>query len=109
MTKVSLTILAFFLSVSFANSENWPQWRGPQGDGTGLAGQYPIEFSATKNVRWKVKLPGRGSSTPAVWQNMIFLTCAIDGQDGIVSYDFEGKELWSLLRPPMFWLSLSAS
>jgi outer membrane protein assembly factor BamB len=39
-------------------------------------------------------LPGRGSSTPAVWGDQIFVTCGIDGQDAVVCYDMEGDELW---------------
>ena len=73
---------------------SWPQWRGPQGTGVAAAGEYPTKFSAHENVSWKVELPGRGSSTPAVWSDRIFVTCPIEGQDGVVSYDFGGEELW---------------
>ena len=74
--------------------DNWPQWRGPSGSGVAVAGEYPAQFSADEHVQWKVKLPGRGSSTPAVWEDRIFVTCPIDGEDGVVCYDFAGKELW---------------
>jgi len=75
-------------------AENWPQWRGPLGTGVAAAGDYPIEFSAEKNVAWKVELPGLGTSTPAVWGDQIFVTCGIDSQDGVVSYDMKGNERW---------------
>jgi len=74
--------------------ENWPQWRGPDGTGVAVEGEYPVTFSKSKNVKWKVELPGRGSSTPAIWGESIFVTCAIDGEDGIVCFDFDGKEKW---------------
>jgi len=83
-----------FLSAKNLSLNNWPQWRGPQGNGVAVSGEYPTEFSADKNVAWKVKLPGRGSSTPAVWGEQIFVTCPIEGRDGIVCYDFVGHELW---------------
>ncbi len=77
---------------------NWPQWRGPQGNGLAEPGEYPVEFSADENVAWKVELPGRGNSTPVVWEDQIFVTCPIrdqDGdQDGLLCYNFDGKELW---------------
>lgn len=76
------------------SADNWPQWRGPLGTGVAAAGNYPAEFSPNENVAWKVKLLGRGSSTPAVWDDRIFITCGIDGQDGLVCYGMDGKEHW---------------
>jgi len=57
-------------------------------------GDYPTEFSAEEHVRWKVELPGRGSSTPAVWGEKIFVTSPIDEEDGVVCYNFDGGEIW---------------
>ncbi len=73
---------------------NWPQWRGPDGTSLAQTGTYPTKFSASENVLWKVKLPGVGSSTPAVWEDRIFVTCGIDGEDGVLAFDWEGKEIW---------------
>jgi len=75
-------------------ADNWPQWRGPAGTGVAADGEYPTEFSADENLTWKLELPGRGASTPAVWDNQIFVTCGIDGQDGVVCYGMDGKEQW---------------
>jgi outer membrane protein assembly factor BamB len=74
--------------------ENWPQWRGPQSNGAASAGDYPVTFDAERGVTWKIKLPGLGMSTPAVWGDRIFLTCGIDGLDGVCAYDFAGKQAW---------------
>lgn len=54
----------------------------------------PVKFSQQENLLWKVKLPGRGCSTPVVVDGKIFVTTPIDGEDGVVAYDFQGKELW---------------
>lgn len=43
---------------------------------------------------WKVPLPGKGCSTPIVWDNHIFVTAPIDGQDSVLAIDWNGKELW---------------
>jgi len=56
---------------------DWPQWRGPLGTGAAPAGRPPVEWSETKNIRWKAALPGKGHSTPIVWGERIFLTTAI--------------------------------
>ncbi|MEM7350670.1 MAG: PQQ-binding-like beta-propeller repeat protein [Acidobacteriota bacterium] len=57
--------------------EQWPQWRGPLATGVAPRADPPIVWSESKNVRWKVELPGKGHSTPIVWDDRIFLTSAI--------------------------------
>ncbi len=93
--KFSLThlILAGLL-VSIANADNWPQWRGPDANSVAKPGEYPTEFSNEKNVLWKVALPGKGSSAPAVWEDQVFVTSGKDGQDSITAYDWNGKQKW---------------
>ena len=61
---------------SQGSSPHWPQWRGPSFNGV-TAQSVPVEFGETKNVKWKVAIPGRGFSTPVIWGDRIFLTTAI--------------------------------
>jgi outer membrane protein assembly factor BamB len=58
-------------------SANWPAWRGPQATGVSLSANPPTEWSETRNVRWKTKLPGRGTSTPIIWDDQVFILTAI--------------------------------
>jgi outer membrane protein assembly factor BamB len=58
-------------------SANWHQWRGPDANGTAPRADPPLKWGETTNVRWKVELPGRGSSTPAVWGDRVFVTTAV--------------------------------
>jgi outer membrane protein assembly factor BamB len=67
---------AFFVA-STALAANWPQWRGPAGDGSYPESNLPLKWSETENVAWKCPLP-EGPSTPAIWDNAVFAT----GQDG---------------------------
>ena len=90
----SLLGFAGLISLSTLSAANWPQWRGPDGTSLALPGDYPTKFSPSENVLWKVKLPGVGSSTPAVWGDRIFVTCGIDGEDGIIAFDWNGTEIW---------------
>jgi outer membrane protein assembly factor BamB len=55
----------------------WPQWRGPSANGVSRTAEPPIEWSETKNIAWKVEIPGRGHSTPVVWGDLLFLTTAV--------------------------------
>lgn len=60
---------------------NWAHWRGPTGNGTASEANPPIEWSDTKNVKWKVPIPGRGSGSPVVWENQIFVVTAVPADD----------------------------
>ncbi len=57
--------------------ENWPQWRGPRATGAAGSGSPPSEWAEDKNIRWKVAIPGRGSSSPVLWGERIYLTTAV--------------------------------
>ena len=76
---------------------DWSNWRGPNQDGVASGKGYPTEWSAEKNVAWKIELPGRGSSTPAVSGDRIFLTSGADGKNALLAFDRSGKEVWRVL------------
>jgi len=74
-----------------AAEKYWPQWRGPFANGVSTTADPPVEWSETKNVRWKVEIPGRGSSSPVVWGNRIFLLTAVpSGTDAAGSHQPRG-------------------
>lgn len=56
-------------------NDSWPGWRG-QGNGVG-SGTPPTEWSEQENVRWKVSVPGKGLSSPVVWEGLVFVTSAV--------------------------------
>jgi outer membrane protein assembly factor BamB len=65
------------------SAEDWPQFRGPDGQGHSTARDLPIEWSETRNVTWKVPVPGRGWSSPVVADGRVWLTTATQaGRDG---------------------------
>ena len=72
----SLVFLLFNHSACWADNE-WPQWRGPLGTGSAVDADPPITWSDTENIVWKTPIPGRGHSTPVIWNDHIFLTTAI--------------------------------
>lgn len=71
-------VLSFALSASVA-AENWPQWRGANGQGISTETGLPTEWAPDKNIAWKVALP-HGYSSPIVWGDRIFLTTALEGE-----------------------------
>ena len=80
---VSLFAFAALLSIAPSPSATldgpgfWPAWRGPLGTGVSPAGDPPTEWSETKNIKWKVELPGVGHATPVVWGDRLYLLSAI--------------------------------
>lgn len=69
--------LALLLGVAlFTAQDDWPQWRGLNNNGM-ARGDAPHEWSDTKNIAWRVAIPGRGNSSPVIWGDKIFLTTAV--------------------------------
>jgi len=95
MLRPVLPVVLGLIAACPAQAENWPQWRGPKNDGHSREKNLPVEWSETKNIVWKVKLPADGSSTPAIWEDKIFLTCP-DGPDIVLLClsTKNGQELW---------------
>lgn len=59
-------------------AENWGHWRGHKGNGVAIEATPPAAFSETENVAWKVPIPGRGSGSPVVWNDRIFVVTAVE-------------------------------
>lgn len=68
------------VSVAAPADQNWPQWRGPNQTGVAPHADPPSEWSETKNVKWKFKIPGQGSATPVIWGNLVFVQSAVSKQ-----------------------------
>jgi outer membrane protein assembly factor BamB len=90
---VSVVVIVILATGNLA-ADNWPQWRGPSATGVATPGDYPVAFGTDNTLAWKVAMPSPSSSTPAVWGDRIFVTSAIGRKDGVLCYDFNGKEQW---------------
>jgi outer membrane protein assembly factor BamB len=73
---VALALVSLSAQTPAAN-RYWPQWRGPHMTGASKTATPPTEWSETKNVRWKIEIPGRGSASPVVWGDRIYLLTAV--------------------------------
>lgn len=103
-------LLAVTMAQTVARAEDWPQFRGPDGNGLSSAVELPLNWSETQNVRWKVAIPGRGHSSPVVLGERIWMTTAVDTATeqvllGAVCIDrdsgnlFYHQELFQLEKP----------
>lgn len=84
-----------------SRAADWPNWRGPAMDGVAAEGEYPVRWSKSEHVAWRFPLPGRGSSTPVVWGDRIFLTCEHGDQNAMLCLDRHGNELWRVDVGPL--------
>jgi outer membrane protein assembly factor BamB len=69
-------------------ADNWPQWRGPELNGTSRETGLPVKWSPTENIAWKLAMPAWSGSTPIVWGDRVFLNVA----------DGDALELWCVDR-----------
>lgn len=77
MARWSFLILPFFVS-SIVSATDWPQFRGPDGQGHSTAADLPLTWSETENIRWKIPVAGLGWSSPSIADGRIWITTAID-------------------------------
>lgn len=113
--RVIRTILLYCLPLGLAlavvglASADWNRFRGPNGSGVSDDTSIPTEWSATKNVRWKIKLSGRGFSSPIIVGNRVLVTCytgSVNDRD-LVRYLLcvdrtNGKVLWTKSVPAVY-------
>jgi len=71
------------------NEKYWKQWRGPYETGVAPTGNPPIEWSETRNMKWKSEIPGIGHATPIIWEDQIILLSAVQTDKQV---DPEGPE-----------------
>ena len=76
---LDMKLLFLLVPLLAVASDNWPQWRGPNLDGTSSATGLPVSWSTTENVAWRTKLPSWAAATPIIWGDTVFVTSAEEG------------------------------
>lgn len=74
----ALALLFTSVPVIGQAASNWPQWRGPGGQGHAEATGLPLTWSESSGIAWKRELPGRGYSSPVIWGSQIWVTTAVE-------------------------------
>src|SRR5262245_51306499 len=95
-----------FLILLFA-SQDWPEFRGPTGQGHSDERGLPLNWSETRGVRWKVPIPGRGWSSPAIQGDRIWLTTATEEGKSLRVISIDRKTGAILLNVELFRLKSS--
>ncbi len=76
--KYAITVAAISMAVLNQSIADWPQWRGPGGQGHAASSKLPVEWGEGQNVAWRTNLPGRGWSSPVIAGNQIWVTTAYE-------------------------------
>jgi len=93
---MGMMLIAWSAGLQPAQADNWPRFRGPNGQGISMDKGIPCTWSP-QEYQWKVTLPGGGHSSPVVWDDRVFITCADDRTpQGILLClrAADGGELW---------------
>lgn len=98
-----LTLLSgcVLLVASMVTAEDWPQFRGPTGQGLSEVSDVPVTWSETENIAWKVAIPGSGWSSPVIANDRVYLTTAVPTDAGhelrVLCLDAgSGETLWDI-------------
>ncbi len=86
-----LFCIAFTFSVSTVCALDWNHWRGPTGNGASIDAKPPTKWSDVENVKWKVAIPGRGSGSPVVSDNKVFVVSAVMTEQGLNDAEAQKK------------------
>lgn len=104
--QVLILCLTLTTAAASARADNWPQWRGPHFNGHSDEKTVPTEWGAPldkskkefasppKGILWQLKMPGRGASTPVVWDDRMFLTAQTETAVVVMCVGTDGKEKW---------------
>ena len=102
LRHAALACLVAAAALPPACADDWSHWRGPQGNGVAPEARPPLEFGPGRGERWKVEIPGRGTSSPVVRADRVFVTTAVPAADD-GTLDFRvicldratGRQRWS--------------
>lgn len=91
------------LPISPEAQRQWPGFRGPTGQGHARLADLPVDWNQDGRILWRVKVPGKGNSSPIVWNDRIFLTSSNDKgtERSVLCFGrADGKLLWTAKAPP---------
>ena len=82
--SMAVSMLVVIASVSWMPAAEWPQWRGPAGQGHSTAKDLPLTWSETENIVWRTEIPGRAWSSPVIDGQHIWMTTAVESAASIL-------------------------
>src|SRR5689334_10622954 len=96
-TVFFMTLLSLALAGN-SLADNWPQWRGPNFNGSSAETKLPAQFSKTEKVKWTTLLPGPSAATPIVWEDYVFVSSSDPAKKVMRAIGLDrrsGRVLWN--------------
>lgn len=94
-SRILTALAAVAICSGTLSAENWPSWRGPQGNGVSAEKGLPVTWGPDQNIAWKVELPGPAGATPVVWGEQVFLTSVNEAGDLLlICVGTDGRIQW---------------
>ncbi len=90
-------VFIIFSCTTLLKADQWPEFRGPSGDGHTSETNVPVQWSPTENIAWRTELPGESWSSPVVWGDRVFVTTTLDAGEScqLIAIDRQhGKIVW---------------
>jgi outer membrane protein assembly factor BamB len=100
MKRVALLLVLSVVLPVRVQADNWGHWRGPTGNGVAPNANPPTQWSETENIKWKTAVPGRGSGSPVIWDQKVFVVTAVPTSQSKYSFKLlcfdrqTGKQVW---------------
>ena len=82
----TILLLLLTASLSLAYAGNWPGWRGPGSLGVSTEKGIPAQWDLSRNIKYKVEVPGLGHSSPIIWGERIFITTAVNADPALENW-----------------------
>ena len=76
----NLLIVAISFAAFTNSADDWPQFRGPNGNGVEHGSGHPARWSNSRNIAWSAEIPGGGWSSPVVIGDKLFITTAVSAE-----------------------------
>ena len=95
--QVAFVPILFVVFAGDVCADNWPQFRGPNANGSTAEQDLPSEWTTTENVVWSTPMPGPSAATPVVWNDHVFISSSNTSEETIEAIAIDrksGKELW---------------
>ncbi|MDC0268218.1 PQQ-binding-like beta-propeller repeat protein, partial [bacterium] len=98
MNTSCITLIATVTMTVNLMADNWMSFRGTNGQAVSSETNLPLSWDREKNVAWKVGIPGKGTSSPIVHGDRVYITSQVDDRDlHVLSFDLKrGQQLWNL-------------
>jgi len=78
MKSITTTALLLAICALAQGDNNWPSWRGPHANGVAdQSATPPTKWDEQTNIRWKIETPGKGSASPIIWGDQLFIVTAV--------------------------------